>query len=49
MGFIYGAFVDAKKEISTKCENEETCLQEVLDIVDKRWDKKLKGRLHRAG
>ncbi|KAM0924434.1 hypothetical protein ACQ4PT_004856 [Festuca glaucescens] len=49
MGFIYDAFVDAKKEISTKCENEETCLQEVLDIVDKRWDKKLKGPLHRAG
>jgi hypothetical protein len=36
MGLIYGAFVDAKKEISTNCENEETCLQEVLDIVDKR-------------
>jgi hypothetical protein len=49
MGFIYGAFLDAKQEISAKCENEETCFQQVLEIVDKRWDSKLKGPLHRAG
>lgn len=51
MGFIYGAFLDAKQEISTKFENEqqESCFKEVLDIVDKRWDHKLKRPLHRAG
>jgi hypothetical protein len=49
MGFIYGAFLDAKQEISAKFKDGETCLQEVLHIVDKRWDKKLKGPLHRAG
>ncbi|XP_044405327.1 uncharacterized protein [Triticum aestivum] len=50
MGFIYGAFLDAKQEIKTKFENEQgSCFQEVLDIVDKRWDSKLKGPLHRAG
>ncbi|XP_047064852.1 uncharacterized protein LOC124672714 [Lolium rigidum] len=30
-------------------EDDESNVQEVLDIVDKRWDKKLKGPLHRAG
>jgi hypothetical protein len=51
MGFIYGSFLDAKKEIAARFENDEheTNFQEVLDIVDKRWDRKLKGPLHRAG
>lgn len=49
MGFIYGAFLDAKQEISAQFENSETCFQQVLDIVDKRWDNKLKMPLHRAG
>ena len=30
-------------------EENETNFQEVLDIVDKRWDSKLKKPLHRAG
>lgn len=50
MGFIYGAFLDAKQELSAKFENEKpTCFQQVLEIVDKRWDNKLKMPLHRAG
>ena len=51
MGFIYSAFLDANKEISAMCEKEqqESCFQEVLDIVDKIWDNKLKMPLHRAG
>ncbi|KAM3405954.1 hypothetical protein ACQJBY_000158 [Aegilops geniculata] len=49
MGFIYGAFLDAKKEIATRFDNEEASIQEVLHIIDKRWDNKLKGPLHRAG
>ncbi|XP_020174850.3 uncharacterized protein [Aegilops tauschii subsp. strangulata] len=49
MGFIYGAFLDAKKEIVARFDNEEASIQEVLHIIDKRWDNKLKGPLHRAG
>ncbi|KAM0866496.1 hypothetical protein ACQ4PT_042594 [Festuca glaucescens] len=49
MGFIFGAFLDAKREILARFEDEETNVQKVLDIVDKRWDRKLKGPLHRDG
>ncbi|KAM0879665.1 hypothetical protein ACQ4PT_034086 [Festuca glaucescens] len=49
MGFIFDAFLDAKREILARFDDEETNVQEVLDIVDKRWDRKLKGPLHRAG
>ena len=49
MGFIYGAFLDAKKEIAARFDNEEASIQEVLHIIDKRWGNKLKGPLHRAG
>ena len=49
MGFIYGAFLDAKKEIAARFDNEKASIQEVLHIIDKRWDNKLKGPLHRAG
>ena len=42
-------FMDAKKEIAARFDNEEASIQEVLHIIDKRWDNKLKGPLHRAG
>lgn len=45
MGFLYSCLLDAKEEIS----DDHGRFQEVCDIIDKRWDNKLKTPLHRAG
>lgn len=49
MGFLYGCMLDAKIEISARFDNEKSRFLEVWDIIDKRWDNKLKTALHRAG
>jgi len=49
MGFLYGALLEAKNDISERFDNEEVKFQEVFNIIDKRWDNKLKSPLHRAG
>ena len=42
-------FLEAKNDISERFDNEEVKFQEVFNIIDKRWDNKLKSPLHRAG
>ncbi|XP_044414725.1 uncharacterized protein [Triticum aestivum] len=49
MGFIHGCMLDAKKEISVRFDNDKSRFLEVWDIIDKRWDNKLKTALHMAG
>jgi hypothetical protein len=38
-----------KKEILLRFDNDERRCKSVLDIIDKRWDSKLKKPLHLAG
>uniref|UniRef100_A0A453L7H6 Uncharacterized protein n=1 Tax=Aegilops tauschii subsp. strangulata TaxID=200361 RepID=A0A453L7H6_AEGTS len=49
MGFIHGCMLDAKKDISVRFDNDKSRFLEVWDIIDKRWDNKLKTALHMAG
>lgn len=49
MGFLYGCLLEAKNEISERFGNDQSKIQEVFAIIDKRWDSKLKTPLHRAG
>jgi hypothetical protein len=49
MGFFHGLMLEAKKEISERFDNDKSRFQEVWDIIDKRWDNKLKTPLHLAG
>uniref|UniRef100_A0A453LB82 Uncharacterized protein n=2 Tax=Aegilops tauschii subsp. strangulata TaxID=200361 RepID=A0A453LB82_AEGTS len=42
MGFLHGCMLDAKKEISVLFDNDESRFKCVIDIIDKRWDSKLK-------
>nr|XP_040252158.2 uncharacterized protein LOC120969136 [Aegilops tauschii subsp. strangulata] len=49
MGFLYGCMLDAKKEIAASFDNDESRFKCVIDIIDKRWDNKLKSPLHLAG
>jgi hypothetical protein len=49
MGFFHGLMVEAKKEISERFDNDESRFKVVWDIIDKRWDNKLKTPLHLAG
>jgi hypothetical protein len=49
MGFFHGLMVEAKKEISERFDNDESRFKVVWDIIDKRWDNKLKTPLHLVG
>ena len=49
MGFFHGLMLGAKKEISRMFDNDNNCFKEVWEIIDKRWDNKLKTPLHLAG
>ncbi|KAJ1262598.1 hypothetical protein BS78_09G120800 [Paspalum vaginatum] len=49
MGFFHGCMIEAKKEISLRFDNDESKFKTVWDIIDKRWDNKLKTPLHLAG
>ena len=49
MGFLYGCLLEAKNEISAWFDHESSKFQQVFEIIDKRWDNKLKTPLHRAG
>lgn len=49
MGFFHGCMLDARKEISVRFDNDESRFKCVIDIIDKRWDSKLKSPLHLAG
>jgi hypothetical protein len=49
MGFLYGSLVEAKNEMSKRFNNDKKKFEDVFDIIDRRWDSKLKTPLHRAG
>lgn len=49
MGFLHGYMLEAKKEIALRFDNVETSYKPVWEIIDKRWDSKLKSPLHLAG
>ncbi|KAJ1276771.1 hypothetical protein BS78_05G240500 [Paspalum vaginatum] len=49
MGFLHGCLLDAKKDIAKRFDNDERSFKDVWDIIDKRWDAKLKTPLHLAG
>ncbi|AQK79999.1 hAT transposon superfamily protein [Zea mays] len=48
MGFFHGCMLEAKKEIATRFDNNESKYRAAWDIIDKRWDNKLKTPLHLA-
>ncbi|XP_062224440.1 uncharacterized protein LOC133922955 [Phragmites australis] len=48
MGFFHGLMLEAKKEISERFDNDESRFKVAWDIIDKRWDSKLKTPLHLA-
>lgn len=49
MGFLFGCLLEAKKDIAKRFDNNEHHFKSVWDIIDKRWDNKLKTPLHLAG
>ena len=49
MGFFHGYMLEAKKEIATRFDNNESRFMVAWEIIDKRWDSKLKTPLHLAG
>ncbi|ONM18684.1 hAT transposon superfamily protein [Zea mays] len=49
MGFLHGCMLEAKKEIAMRFDNNENSFKVAWDIIDKRWDNKLKTPLHLAG
>jgi hypothetical protein len=49
MGFFHGCMLEANKEIATRFDNNESKYRAAWDIIDKRWDNKLKTPLHLAG
>jgi len=49
MGFLHGYMLEAKKEIALRFDNDKTRYKPVWEIIDKRWDSKLKSPLHLAG
>ena len=42
MGFFHGLMLEAKKEISERFDNDESRYKVAWDILDKRWDNKIK-------
>ncbi|WVZ81800.1 hypothetical protein U9M48_029141 [Paspalum notatum var. saurae] len=48
MGFFHGLMLEAKKQISERFDNDESRFKVIWDIIDKRWDSKLKTPLHLA-
>ena len=49
MGFFHASMLEAKKEIAERFDNDESKFKVAWDIIDKRWDNKLKTPLHLAG
>ena len=49
MGFLHGYMLEAKKEIALRFDNDQTRYKSFWEIIDKRWDSKLKSPLHLAG
>jgi nitric oxide reductase activation protein len=49
MGFLHRYMLEAKKEIALMFDNDQTRYKPVWEIIDKRWDSKLKSPLHLAG
>jgi hypothetical protein len=49
IGFFHGLMLEAKKEISERFDSNESRYKVAWDIIDKRWDSKLKTPLHLAG
>lgn len=49
MGWVYGDLENTKEEIKLAVKGEEKKYLPIWKIIDKRWDDKLKGPLHRAG
>ncbi|VAH27099.1 hypothetical protein VPH35_019478 [Triticum aestivum] len=49
MGFFHGLMLESKKHIAVRFDNDESKYKVAWDIIDKRWDNKLKTPLHLAG
>ena len=49
MGFLYDDLERAKEDIRKNLDSKEKKYIPIWNIIDKRWDDKLKGPLHRAG
>jgi hypothetical protein len=49
MGFLHGYLLEAKREIAVRFDNDEEKYKPIWEIIDKRWDSKLKSPLHLAG
>ncbi|XP_021316247.1 uncharacterized protein LOC8064228 [Sorghum bicolor] len=49
MGFLHGYLLEAKREIAVRFDNDEEKYKPIWEIIDKRWDNKLKSPLHLAG
>nr|CAD1823691.1 unnamed protein product [Ananas comosus var. bracteatus] len=49
MGYVYGDLENAKKEIALHMDNDEKKYRPVWNIIDSRFNDKLKTPLHKAG
>jgi hypothetical protein len=49
MGFIYGDLLRAKQDIATCLNGNVKKYGPIWEIIDERWDSKLKTPLHKAG
>ncbi|XP_020157207.1 uncharacterized protein [Aegilops tauschii subsp. strangulata] len=49
MGFLYGDLLQAKQEIAARPNHIENKYVPIWEIIDRRWDNKMKTALHKAG
>ena len=49
MGYLYGDLENAKKEIGVRFDGNAKKYGFIWDIIDERWNDKLKTPLHKAG
>ncbi|XP_048539484.1 uncharacterized protein LOC125518701 [Triticum urartu] len=49
MGFLYGDLLQAKQEIVVRLNHVEKKYGPIWEIIDRRWDNKMKTALHKAG
>ncbi|XP_019418493.1 PREDICTED: uncharacterized protein LOC109329267 [Lupinus angustifolius] len=49
MGFLYQAFFKARNEMERRFQRNKTKIKPYLEIMDSRWDLKLKRNIHAAG
>lgn len=49
MGWLYGDLENAENEIAEALNRKEKRFWEIWEIIDKRWNNKLKNELHSTG